>query len=220
MGPVSAVSAASVVAAVLAFAAGALLADIASRLIARRLPRLGPQPAGGVRLTTAALTGVLCAAFFLRFGTGPLLPALVLLAVLGVQLARIDLAVHLLPNPLILTLGAGGFVLLLLPAFVHNDLGNLFRATGSAAIAFAFYMIMALISPGAMGMGDVKLAAPIGLYLGYLGWLPLVYGLLLGLAINGIVTLLIIAVKRGVKPKEVAHGPSMLAAVVGVLLFS
>lgn len=203
---------------VAAGAAGFLLAELASRLIASTLHRLGALPSLTVRSTTAALTAVLCIAFVLRLGLHPILPALVLFAVLALQLARVDISLHLLPNPLVLTLGAGGFALLLLPATFGSDWGDLLRGAAGAAIAFIFYLLLALITPGAMGMGDVKLAAPLGLYLGYLGWPHLLYGILLGLALNGAVTLVTVAVKRCIKPKEVAHGPSMLAAAAGVML--
>lgn len=67
-------------------------------------------------------------------------------------------------------------------------------------------------------MGDVKLAAPIGLYLGYLGWTQLLFGGLLGFIINGFVTVLVVALKGRDKAVEVAHGPSMLAATAAVAL--
>ena len=44
---------------------------------------------------------------------------------------------------------------------------------------FAVYLAMALIKPGGIGMGDVKLAAVVGLYAGYLGlnaWLLVLVG--------------------------------------------
>lgn len=214
------VDTAGVVLAVTAVAAGVALSEVSARLIAVALPRLGPLPSLAVRSTTAALTGVLCAAIVLRYGIDPLLPALFLLGVLGVQLSRIDAALHLLPNPLVLVLGAGGFVFLLLPALLENELPFLLRGVIGAAIGFIFYLVLAIITPGAMGMGDVKLAAPLGLYLGYLGWSQLLHGILLGLILNGLAALVILAFRRGTKPKEVAHGPSMIAAAAAVTLFA
>jgi leader peptidase (prepilin peptidase)/N-methyltransferase len=88
------------------------------------------------------------------------------------------------------------------------------------AILFVIYLILAIISPGGMGMGDVKFAAPIGLYLGYLGWSHLLYGGLLGFILNGLITVLVLRKNRAVRTSEVPHGPSMLAAaaVVSLLL--
>ena len=198
---------------------GLVLSPLAETLIAKYLPRLGGLPPLSVRITTAALTGVACAAFALRFGMGISLPAFLFLAVLGVQLARIDVARHLLPNPLILMLLAGGFSLFLMPGVINQQADNLLPALLGAFILFAGYLILGLISPGAIGMGDVKLAAPVGLYLGYLGWSQLLYGALLGFILNGLVTVLILSRKGRNKASEVAHGPSMLGALAAVTLF-
>jgi leader peptidase (prepilin peptidase)/N-methyltransferase len=198
---------------------GLALSPLAEALIARRLPRLGGLPTAPVRITTAAVTAALCGAFSFRFGLGFALPAFLFLAILGVQLSRIDVALHLLPNPLVLTLFAGGFLLLLLPGLLNMQADDLLRAAFGALILFAGYLVLGLISPGAIGMGDVKLAAPVGLYLGYLGWSQLLYGGLLGFILNGLVTVLLLSRKGRKKMAEVAHGPSMLGALAGVSLF-
>ncbi|WP_457950849.1 prepilin peptidase [Pseudarthrobacter sp. alpha12b] len=198
---------------------GCILSPIAELLIAKLLPRLGEAPRLQARITTAALTGVACAAFAVHFGSALSLPAFLLLAVLGVQLARIDVALHLLPNPLVLTLLAGGLLLLLLPEIFGKQSDDFLRATLGAVILFAGYLILGLISPGGIGMGDVKLAAPVGLYLGYLGWSHLLYGGLIGFVLNGIVTVLVLSRKGRDKATEVPHGPSMLCALAAVTFF-
>lgn len=125
---------------------------------------------------------------------------------------------HLLPNPLVLMLLVGGIALLLLPAVFNQQADDFVRATLGAVILFAGYLILGLVSPGSMGMGDVKLAAPVGLYLGYLGWAELFYGGLLGFVLNGVVTVFAVRLKAGNKPSEMPHGPSMLGATVLISL--
>lgn len=198
---------------------GAGLSPAAEVLIGKLLPRLGEVPRLQVRITTAALTGIACAAFALHFGNTFGLPAFLFLAILGVQLARIDVALHLLPNPLVLMLLAGGLLLLLLPGVFDKQSDDLLRAALGAVILFAGYLVLGLISPGGIGMGDVKLAAPVGLYLGYLGWSQLLYGGLLGFILNGLVTVLALSKKGRNKATEVPHGPSMLGALAVVSLF-
>jgi leader peptidase (prepilin peptidase)/N-methyltransferase len=198
---------------------GCALSPVAEFLIARYLRRLGGTPAPSIRITTAALTGLACAAFAWRFGITFSLPAFLLLAVLGVQLARIDVALHLLPNPLVITLLSGGLLLLLLPGLFNQQADDLLRAVFGAAILFAGYLILGLISPGGIGMGDVKLAAPVGLYLGYSGWSHLLYGGLTGFVLNGLVTVAIVSLRGRKHATEVAHGPSMLGAVAAASLF-
>jgi leader peptidase (prepilin peptidase)/N-methyltransferase len=197
---------------------GFALSPIAEILIAKQLPRLGALPTLPVRITTAVLTGLACGAFTLRFGISLALPAFIFLAVLGVQLARIDVALHLLPNPLVLTLLTGAFLLLLMAGLFNQETVDLLRAALGAVIMFAGYLILGLISPGGIGMGDVKLAAPVGLYLGYLGWSHLLYGGLLSFIMNGLVTILVVSRKGRNKATEVAHGPSMLGATLAITL--
>ncbi|WP_426767252.1 prepilin peptidase [Pseudarthrobacter sp. 1G09] len=137
---------------------------------------------------------------------------------LGVQLARIDFSLHLLPNPLVLLLLAGGIILFLAPSAFDQHADNMLRALLGMVILFAGYLILGLISPGAIGMGDVKLAAPVGLYLGYLGWTQLLYGGLLGFVLNGVITVMVVAQKGRKDTAEIAHGPSMVGATVIVAL--
>lgn len=199
--------------------AGCLLSPVAEILIAKLLSRLGGTPALRIRLITAALTGLACAGFALYFGISFSLPAFLFLALLGMQLARIDVAFHLLPNPLVLMLLAGGLLLLLLPGTLGKQSDDVLRAVLGAVILFASYLILGLISPGGIGMGDVKLAAPVGLYLGYLGWRHLLYGGLLGFILNGVVTVIVLSRKGPNRATEVPHGPSMLGALMAVTFF-
>ncbi|WP_426939824.1 prepilin peptidase [Pseudarthrobacter sp. S6] len=165
------------------------------------------------------ITGALCAGFAFRFGADAGLPAFLLLAVLGVQLARIDVSLHLLPNPLVMALLVGGLLCVTVGTFGGQSWPNLVRALAGAAILFVTYLILALISPASLGMGDVKLAAPVGLYLGYLGWGQLLYGGLLGFILNGVITVLVVRRNRAERTSEGPHGPSMLASAVGIALF-
>ncbi|WP_423182028.1 prepilin peptidase [Arthrobacter sp. NyZ413] len=197
---------------------GLLLSPVSEWLIARFMPRLGGLPSLAARITTALVTAALFVLFALRLGFSPDLPAYLLFGVLAVQLARLDITHHLLPNPLVLLLLAAGLVLLTTSAALAPDWTGLLRAALGGVFLFLGYLILGLISPGALGMGDVKLAAPLGMYLGYLGWSHVFYGGLLGFVVGGVVTVVLLRVKRGIKPSEVAHGPSMFAAAIGVVL--
>jgi leader peptidase (prepilin peptidase)/N-methyltransferase len=171
-----------------------------------------------VRITTAPLTGALSALLALRFGISWNLAAYIVLAVLGVQLSRIDIAHKLLPNRIVLLLMLAGTALLLIAAAAAPEWGALLRAAVSAVILFVVYLILAIISPNGIGMGDVKLAAPVGLYLGYLGWAQLFYGGALGFILGGLATFVLLRLNTKGDLSEVAFGPSMLAASFGVIL--
>ncbi|MET3367796.1 UNVERIFIED_CONTAM: leader peptidase (prepilin peptidase)/N-methyltransferase [Jeotgalibacillus campisalis] len=197
---------------------GLMLSPAVELVIARTLPRLGGLPAPRVRITTAVVTALLFGLLAWRFGFSPELPAFILLALLGVQLSRIDFTLHLLPNALVLLLLGGGLALLFASAAVTPAWTDLIRALAGGAILFAGYLILGLISPGSLGMGDVKLAAPLGLYLGYLGWGQVLFGGLLGFVVGGVLTVLMFRLRRGEKPAETAHGPAMFMAALGVAL--
>jgi leader peptidase (prepilin peptidase) / N-methyltransferase len=83
-----------------------------------------------------------------------------LVAVL-VAVAAIDLEHHLIPNRILLPAAAFAIVV---TALVEP--GQLPERLIAAAGAFGFLLLAALAYPGGMGMGDVKLAGVMGLYLG------------------------------------------------------
>ncbi len=201
-------------------AAGLGLGLLGDALVRRTLPELAGRPTPLQRTTTAVAAAALCALLAWRFGASPELPAFMFLAITGVQLARIDIFHHLLPNRLVVPLLGAGILLLAGASLALGGWEKLARGLAGGVILFFFYFILALISPKSLGMGDVKLAAPLGLYLGYLGWAPLFYGGALGFVAGGLVSLALVLKNRGNKPKEVAYGPSMLAAALAAILLS
>ena len=199
-------------------AGSACLGQLLELLLPRVLPRLASRGAAGLRITTAAATFGLGALLAWRFGASAELPAYLVLAIIAVQLARIDLIHHLLPNRLVLPLLGAGLLLLSVAAAAAGGVGDLLRGAAGSATMFVLYLILALTSRNGLGMGDVKLAAPLGLYLGYLGWSQLFYGGALGFVAGGVASLIVVLNNRGNKPKEVAYGPAMLGAGLAVIL--
>lgn len=200
--------------------AGACLGLIADVLVRRALPQLAGEATTRLRITTAAVTSLLSALLAWRFGNAAELPAYVLLGVFAVQLARIDIVHHLLPNRIVGPLLVSGLALLALAALAHGAAGDLYRGVAGSVILFISYLILALTSRNGLGMGDVKLAAPLGLYLGYLGWSHLFYGGALAFVAGGLASVFLVLKNRGNMPKEVAYGPSMLTAVFAVILLT
>jgi leader peptidase (prepilin peptidase)/N-methyltransferase len=82
-------------------------------------------------------------------------------AAMLIAVAAIDLDHRIVPNKILLPAAIWG---LAAGAVVHP--GDLPEMLIAAAGAFAFLLIAALARPGGMGMGDVKLAGVMGLYLG------------------------------------------------------
>jgi leader peptidase (prepilin peptidase) / N-methyltransferase len=156
-------------------------------------------------------TALLFALVALCTGLSWALPAFLVLAGAGTLLAVVDLRVRLLPNRVVLPALVAGVALLAAAAALDGSWGALLRGVLGAAALFAVFLVLALVSPGALGMGDVKLAALVGLYLGWLGWGPLVGGALAGFVVQAVVALALLASRRIGLRGELPFGPAMLA---------
>ncbi len=167
-----------------------------------------------VELGTAVVFGVLA----WRFGWSAALPAFLYLAAVGIALACIDLDVHRLPDALTLPSYVVGVVLLGAATAGAAEPAALVRALAGMVALYVVYFALALIHPGGMGFGDVKLAGVLGLYLGWLGWGPWFVGTAAAFLLGGLLGLLLIAVGRAGRKSALPFGPFMLAgALVAVL---
>jgi leader peptidase (prepilin peptidase) / N-methyltransferase len=145
-------------------------------------------------------------------GRGPRwdLPAFLVLAGAGVLLAVVDVRHRLLPNRVVVPALAAGAVLLLLAAAVEPAWPAFLRAVLGAVVLFAAFLVLALVSPGALGMGDVKLAALLGLFLGWIGWDAVGLGLVVAFVVQALVALVLLAGRRVGLRGELPFGPAML----------
>jgi leader peptidase (prepilin peptidase)/N-methyltransferase len=144
--------------------------------------------------------------------------AFLYLVAISIALALIDLDTHRLPNAIVLPSYAVGIVLLGVAALLNGDPTSLVRAVVGGAGLFALYLILAMVSPGGMGLGDVKLAGVLGLFLGFLGWGPLVVGAFAAFLFGGLFAVALLLTRRARRRAGIPFGPWMLAgAWVGVL---
>lgn len=163
-----------------------------------------------VEVATAALFGVLA----WRSGLSWTLPAFLYLGAISVALAMIDIDAHRLPDAIVLPSYGVVAVLLLLPTALAGDWHQLVRAVLGGAALFGWYLVLALIYPAGMGLGDVKLAGLLGTYLGWLGWGVLLAGGFLGFLLGGVVGVALMAVGRAGRKSAIPFGPFMLAGTL------
>ncbi len=168
--------------------------------------RGGAAPRGVLEVATA----VLFALAALRFGPTAELPAWLWSAAAGVLLGVIDLRERLLPNRVLLPATVGALLLLTVAAGAGDRWDDLLRAVLAGGAAFAVLLVMALVSPAGMGMGDVKLAALLGLLLGWLGWPVVLLGFLLGFLAQALLGLALIAARRAGRRTELPFGPALV----------
>ena len=135
------------------------------------------------------------------------------LAVVAAVLAWIDLTQRRLPNRLVLPAVGVSVPLLLAAALLDGDVGAWLTALAGGAALFAFYLVLALVSPRGMGMGDVKLAALVGLYAGFLGWAALVVAAVAGFVLGGLAAIAVIVRGRATRATSIPFGPWMLSGL-------
>jgi leader peptidase (prepilin peptidase) / N-methyltransferase len=170
-----------------------------------------PGRAGAVRPPVVELgTALLFALAALRSELSWELPAFLFLAAAGVLLGVIDLQHRLLPNRVVVPALGIAAALLLLAAAAEQDWAGLLRAGLGGVVLFAVFLVLALIAPSGLGMGDVKLAALLGLYLGWVGWHAVVIGAAGGFVVQALVALSLLATRRIGLRGELPFGPAML----------
>ena len=171
------------------------------------------------RLIVELATGLLFAATALRFGLSWLLPAYLFFATVAVLLCLIDMKHRLLPNAIVYPSFVIAVLLLSVAAIVGQDPRALGRAGLGGLVLFGFFLLSAVVTPTGVGMGDVKLAAVVGLYLGYLGWSAVIIGALAAFVFAALAGLVLMLAGRADRKSTVPFGPALFAgSVVGVAL--
>lgn len=197
--------------------------------------------AGALGLAAMALTPWLVAlarteSVWLSSGLHPLLAALggagatawadhwlelVVLALVALAMSLlvvVDLAAHRLPDVLLTPLypvALGCFAIL---SVLDGQYSDLWRSMLAGVALGAGYMVLALISPSGMGMGDVKLAGLLGVVLGWYGWEQVLTGTIAAFVLGGMFAVALLLTSRANRKTQVAFGPWMIAgAVVGLV---
>jgi leader peptidase (prepilin peptidase)/N-methyltransferase len=169
----------------------------------------------------SSVVAMVCGVLAVAAGARPELLVWLLLAPIAVVLALVDVAVHRLPDVVILPfvacalVGLGGAALL-------PGAGGSWRAAllGSFTLGVC-HLVLFLLNPGGFGFGDVKLAPALGAVLGWYGWGALLIGTFAGYLFGALFGVGLILVRRAGRSAAIPFGPFLLAgAFVGILLGS
>ena len=139
------------------------------------------------------------------------LVAYLYLAAISIALSLIDLDVHKLHNSIIFPSYAVGIVLFVAASILTSDFSHLVRALIAMAAMGLGYLLLALAYPKGMGLGDVKFAGLLGLFLGWVGWGAVVVGALAAFLLGGVFGVILILARKANRKSGIPFGPWMAA---------
>ncbi|MEP6799740.1 MAG: prepilin peptidase, partial [Lapillicoccus sp.] len=142
------------------------------------------------------------------------LPAYLTFAAVGIALAAIDLDCSRLPNVLVLPSYPVLAVLLAMSAGIEGDWWSLVRAGLGAAALLALYLVLVMVYPAGMGIGDLKLAGLLGLVLGYLSVAAVLVGAAAGFIFGAVVGVALMATGAANRKTAIPFGPFMIAGAI------
>jgi leader peptidase (prepilin peptidase)/N-methyltransferase len=146
------------------------------------------------------------------------LVAYLYLGAISVALAVIDLDVRRLPDAIVLPSYAVAGALLVAVDLLRGDAAKIPLVVIGGAGSFLFYYLLRVAKPGGMGLGDVKLAGVLGLYLGQAGLAQLLVGTFAAFVLGGVAGIALIVARRSTRKSTIPFGPWMLGgAWIGIL---
>lgn len=138
------------------------------------------------------------------------LPAYLWFGAIAVVLTVIDVEHHRLPNRLTYPSYPAGLLLLGAASLAGHAGQAYLRALLTMVALLTASLLVAVISPTALGLGDVKLTGLLGLYLGWLGTGFVLLGIGFGVLVGAAMAVGLLATGRAGLHSEIAYGPPLL----------
>lgn len=172
------------------------------------------HPAAG-----AALGAVAFAAMAFSIGVGPMLAPALVFAAAATVLTMTDAAERRIPHVILGPSLAGVAGLLVVASLLDGVPERLLGALLGSVAYFATLLLIAVVSPAGMGMGDVKLATLTGMMLGTGGATTWLIGVVAATVLGGVAAVVALALRRVELSGSIPFGPAMLAGtMVGLAL--
>jgi leader peptidase (prepilin peptidase) / N-methyltransferase len=166
---------------------------------------------------TCTLGAIIEAAMAWRFGWSAELPAYLAFGAVAATVTVTDVIARRIPNRVVGPAALAGPVLLVVAGSGPGPWWPLARAGIGAALLAGFYLALGLAFPAGMGLGDVKWAGLIGLYLGYLAWSDLPTATLVAFGAAAVFVLVAPVAGRG-RRLVLPMAPFMTAGALVVVL--
>ena len=104
-------------------------------------------------------------------------------------------------------------------AIANNQPGKIGVMALSFVVTLLTFLTLSLASKRGIGAGDVRLAAVLAMFLGYLGAQYVFQGLALGFMLGGVVALFLLISRKATRNTRIAFGPYICIGAVAVVLF-
>lgn len=171
------------------------------------------------------LTVTTCISLYLKYGISPQFFAACYIISLLLIMIFIDIKYRIIPQGILVSGFIGGIIVLILNLFISFEIYEsrtwwvpLIGMISSSGILFIISLVGYLIlkTDDAMGMGDVKIFIPIGLFL---GWKMALVSLTLTIMLGGIGALITVIISFKNRKKTIAYGPFIAIATYITLLY-
>ncbi|RKQ34129.1 prepilin peptidase [Kocuria tytonis] len=157
---------------------------------------------------SAHLAAVMCAS------------AVLVLACSGVWLAATDIREHRLPGSVVRPLYPVTATLLGAAALLAQDTARLWWMLWGLVIMGGIFLLLRLLHPAGMGLGDVRLAGVLGLVTGFSSVTHTVLALALTFVLAGVFCLVLVLLRRASASSRIPLGPFMIVGSLGVVAFA
>ena len=202
------------IAAIIGFIIGTRRAHRAQRTITE-LGSFNKLPVFAVGVLTAAIAVQLLNQFKLSWE----LFAYGLMCAMCVEQSLIDITTHRLTRSVTMRAAFIGGPLLSIAAISNNQPGKIGVMALSFTTTLLTFMALSLASKRGIGAGDVRLAAVLAMFLGYLGATYVFQGLALGFMLGGVFALFLLISRKATRNTRIAFGPYICIGAMAVVLF-
>ena len=142
-----------------------------------------------------------------------------LMCAMCVEQSLIDITTHRLTRSVTMRAASIGGTLLSIAAIDNNQLGKIGVMSLSFVVTLLTFMTLSLASKRGIGAGDVRLAAVLAMFLGYLGAIYVFQGLALGFMLGGVFALFLLISRKATRNTRIAFGPYICIGAMAVVLF-
>ena len=200
------------IAAIIGFIIGTRRAKRAQRII-NELGSLNKIPV----VPTGIIAAAIAAQLLNQFAFSWELFAYGLMCAMCIEQSLIDITTHRLTRSVTMRAAFIGGPLLSIAAIANNHPGKIGVMVLSFTATLLTFMTLSLASRRGIGAGDVRLAAVLAMFLGYLGATYVFQGLALGFIIGGVVALLLLITRKASRNTRIAFGPYICIGAMVVL---